>query len=115
MLAPRRHTAALWLTLILLIVWSIPHTVALRYTLMTGLALCVFSVPAVRQAVAAQWRSQPALWIYLALSAWLLIQIPTVAMHSDKNRLARYDTCTLPLKTPVELNDGSPSTSQAHR
>ncbi|MFO1233693.1 MAG: hypothetical protein U1E47_00870 [Rivihabitans pingtungensis] len=44
-----------------MIVWSIPHTVALRYTLMTGLALCVFSVPAVRQAVAAQWRSQPAL------------------------------------------------------
>lgn len=84
MLAPRRHTAALWLTLILLIVWSIPHTVALRYTLMTGLALCVFSVPAVRQAVAAQWRSQPALWIYLALSAWLLIQIPTVAMHPQE-------------------------------
>jgi hypothetical protein len=84
MLAPRRHTAALWLTLILLIVWSIPHTVALRYTLMTGLALCVFSVPAVRQAVAVQWRSQPALWIYLALSAWLLIQIPTVAMHPQE-------------------------------
>ena len=84
MLVPRRHAAALWLTLILLIVWSIPHTVALRYTLMTGLALCVFSVPAVRQAVAAQWRSQPALWIYLALSAWLLIQIPTVAMHPQE-------------------------------
>ena len=84
MLAPRRHAAALWLTLILLIVWSIPHTVALRYTLMSGLALCVFSLPAVRQAVAAQWRSQPALWVYLALSAWLLIQIPTVAMHPQE-------------------------------
>ena len=29
--------------------------------------------------------AQPtALWIYLALSAWLLIQIPTVAMHPRK-------------------------------
>lgn len=80
----RRDTTALWLTLILLIVWSVPHTVALRYTLMTGLALCAFSVPAVRQAVAAQWRTQPALWIYLALSAWLLIQVPTVAMHPQE-------------------------------
>ena len=82
--AVRRYHAALWLSAILLLIWSIPHTVALRYTLMTSLALCVFSLPAVRQAVWAQCRAQPVLWVYLALSVWLVIQIPTVAMHPQE-------------------------------
>ena len=79
---PRRHTAALWLTLILLIVWSIPYRGLALYADDRAGAACSACRRCVRR-----WRRSGAanpLVGYLALSAWLLIQIPTVAMHPKK-------------------------------
>ena len=76
-----RYQAVAWMSFILLIIWSIPHTIALRYSLMSASLLCCLSVASVRQALWTQLRHSRTLWLYLLLSLWLLIQVPTVALH----------------------------------
>ena len=51
-----RYQAVAWMSFILLIIWSIPHTIALRYSLMSASLLCCLSVASVRQALWTQLR-----------------------------------------------------------